>query len=269
MGRQLLTEVSPARTGASRVDAAYRAILQLITERPLSAGDRLPSEAEMAETFGISRPVVRQALSRLQEAGVVDVRWGAGSYVRNPDEAPRNGASFGPVRCLEEVRLVYELRAAVEGDAAALAAERRNATTLAPLHAALAKMDKAVSLDEIGQQADLALHLAVATASQNPFFEQMLRSIRRPLEFSISLARTLSLTYADERLRIVQAEHVAIFEAIAAGTPERARRAMRAHLSNACQRIFLGPGGVLAAARPGATRPDAARAKSKRSAGRR
>jgi DNA-binding FadR family transcriptional regulator len=232
------------RSGASRVDAAYRAILRLITERPLSIGDRLPSEAEMAESFAISRPVVRQALSRLQEAGVIEVRWGAGSFVRDRHDAGGPGLSFGPVQSLEEVRSIYELRAAVEGEAAALAAERRTSSSLARLRTALAKLDQAIATDELGQQADLEFHFAVMTASRNPFFEQILRSIRRPLEFSVGLARTLSLTHAAERLRVVQAEHVAIATAVEAGNAVRARAAMRAHLFNACQRIFLGPGGL-------------------------
>jgi DNA-binding FadR family transcriptional regulator len=245
---------SDGRSSESRVDAAYRAILRLITEQPLNVGDRLPSEAEMAETFGISRPVVRQALSRLQEAGVIEVRWGAGSYVRDRHEQGRSSPSFGPVQSLEEVRSVYELRAAVEGEAAALAAERIRPASLAALRAALAKLDKAVATDELGQAADLEFHFAVTAASQNPFFDQMLRSIRRPLEFSVGLARTLSLTHAAERLRVVQAEHVAIAAAIEARDPERARRAMRAHLFNACQRIFLGPGGPPAPETPAAER---------------
>jgi GntR family transcriptional repressor for pyruvate dehydrogenase complex len=238
------TPATPDARGESRVDAAYRAILRLITDRSLGVGDRLPRETEMAETFAISRPVVRQALARLQEAGVIEVRWGAGSYVRDRHDAGRTGLSFGPVQSLEEVRAAYELRAAVEGEAAALAAERWTSPRLAQLRAALAKLDKAVATDELGQQADLEFHFAIAAASHNPFFEQMLHSIRRPLEFSVGLARTLSLTFAAERIRIVQAEHVAIADAIAARDPERARRAMRAHLANACQRIFLGPGGA-------------------------
>ena len=114
---------------------------------------------------------------------------------------------------------------------------------LAQLRTALAKLDQAIADDELGQQADLEFHFAVMAASHNPFFEQMLRSIRRPLEFSVGLARTLSLTHAAECLRIVQAEHVAIATAVEARDADRARAAMRAHLFNACQRIFLGPGG--------------------------
>jgi DNA-binding FadR family transcriptional regulator len=225
----------------TREEVAYRNILRLITDGALTEGARLPSEAEMARSFGISRPVVRQALTRLKEAGVIDVRWGAGSYVRDVSSV-ENEPSFGPVESLNEVRFTYELRYALEGEAAALAARRR-----APLDAARQAFDdieKSVSERSLGLEGDLAFHFAIAAASQNPYFERMLRRIRRPLEFSISLSRTLSLTHREERLRTVQKEHLAILDAIAAGDPEAARAAVRCHIENACRRIFQGPGDV-------------------------
>jgi GntR family transcriptional repressor for pyruvate dehydrogenase complex len=230
------------RAGVSRVEEAYRRILALITEGALTQGDRLPSEPEMAASFGISRPVIRQALTRLQQAGVVDVRWGAGSYVRNVGQTGGSDPTFGPIRSLEEVRFTYELRAAIEGEAAALAAERGPSPALDAARKALAKLDDVLATDVVGQDADLEFHFAIAAASQNPFFERMLRSIRPSLEFSINLARTLSLTFPHERLRIVQAEHIAILRSIEAGDPVAAREAMRAHVLNALRRIFQGPG---------------------------
>ena len=70
---------STSTPGVSRVEHAHRGILALITDGALTTGARLPTEAEMASKFGVSRPVVRQALTRLEEARVVEVRWGAGS----------------------------------------------------------------------------------------------------------------------------------------------------------------------------------------------
>jgi DNA-binding FadR family transcriptional regulator len=96
----------------------------------------------------------------------------------------------------------------------------------------------------VGQEPDLAFHFAIAAASQNPLFERVLRSIQRSLEFTISLTRSMALTYPMERRRIVQAEHVAILAAIEAGEPDQARTAMRLHLGNSCTRLFLGPGAV-------------------------
>jgi DNA-binding FadR family transcriptional regulator len=230
---------SEGRPGVSRVEEAYRRILGMITEGTLAEGDRLPSEEEMAGRFGVSRPVVRQALTRLQQAGVIDVRWGSGSYVRQPATA---APSFGPVRSLNEVRQVYELRATLESGAAALAADRRPAEPLAAARQALAKLDAAMATDAVGHEADLEFHFAIATASENPFFQRVLELLRTPMDFAISLSRSLSLTHPRERLRIVQAEHVEILRAIEAGDAALASAAMRAHLENACSRVFDGPG---------------------------
>lgn len=230
------------RPGVSREEIAYRSILRLITDGALTEGARLPSEAEMARLFGISRPVVRQALTRLKEAGVIDVRWGAGSYVLDASGAGQSEPSFGPVQSLNEVRFTYELRYALEGEAAALAARRRSSLDAA--RRAFEAVEKSISDHSPGLEGDLAFHLAIASAAQNPYFERMLRSIRRPLDFCINLTQTLALTHPEEQLRTVQKEHLAILDAIAAGDPESARAAMHHHLDCAYRRLFEGPGGV-------------------------
>jgi GntR family transcriptional repressor for pyruvate dehydrogenase complex len=226
----------------SLVDEAYRKILAMITEGALVNGERLPSEGEMAIKLGVSRPVVRHALSRLQHSGVVEVRWGAGTYVQNAANVPPDDPSFGPVRSLDEVRHAYVFRATIEGDAAALAAENRSEASLLGVYRALDKLEKSLSSSIQAQEADLEFHLAIAAASENRFFIRALQSIQRSVEFSINLARTLSLTHPQERLLVVQAEHVAVLRAIEAGDADGARRAMREHLNNACKRLFQGPG---------------------------
>lgn len=235
------TRRAPGGAAVSRADAAYRGILGMIMDDALVDGDRLPSEPEMAATLGISRPVVRQALSRLQQAGIVDVRWGAGSFVRDAAGARRADPSFGPVRSLEEVRLTYEFRCAIEGDAAALAAERQLAGPLGTARRSLDKLDQALAKGEIALAPDLDFHFAIAMASGNPFFERVLRTIQKPLEFSVSLTRTLALSHPNERRLNVMSEHSAILDAIEAGKPAAARKAMRLHLQNSCRRLFQGP----------------------------
>jgi GntR family transcriptional regulator, transcriptional repressor for pyruvate dehydrogenase complex len=232
---------APGSAAMSRVEEAYRGILGMIMDGALVDGDRLPSEPEMATTLGISRPVVRQALGRLQQAGIVDVRWGAGSFVRDAAGARRGDPAFGPVRSLEEVRLTYEFRCAIEGDAAALAAERRLAGPLGAARRALDKLDQALARGEIALAPDLDFHFAIATASGNPFFERVLRTIQKPLEFSVSLTRTLALSHPNERRLNVMSEHTAILDAIEAGKPAAARETMRLHLQNSCRRLFQGP----------------------------
>lgn len=238
----VIRSLASARAGELRSEEAYRRLLGLITEGALDDGDRLPSETELATRFGISRPLIRQALSRLQAAGVIDVRWGTGSYIRDRGSIGRADPSFGPVESLEDVRASFELRQAVEGDAAALAATHRPAPHLAAARQALAELERAIETGAVGQDADVAFHFAIAAAACNPLFERVLRSIQRTMEFTISLTRSMALTHPKERLRVVQAEHVRIMKAIEAGDPEQARQAMRAHLGDSCRRLFLGPG---------------------------
>jgi GntR family transcriptional repressor for pyruvate dehydrogenase complex len=227
----------------TRVDQAYLRILSLITDGQLLGGERLPSEGELASSIGVSRPVIRQALGRLQYAGIVKVRWGAGTFVHDAARAASGGPSFGPIQSLDEVRHVYVFRSSLEGDAAALAAGERRADPLAAAHRALDKLGKSLGTSLEAQEADLEFHLAIAAACGNPFFLRVLRSIQLSVEFSISLTRTLSLTHPQERRVLVHAEHIAVLEAVEAGDPDRARSAMRNHLDNACKRLFQGPGG--------------------------
>ena len=233
-----------ARSGELRSEEAYRRVLGLITDGGLLDGDRLPSETELATRFSVSRPLIRQALSRLQAAGVIDVRWGAGSYIRDRSSVPRDDGRLGTIGSLEEVRHSFALRQAVEGEAAAAAARHRPAEHIEAARRAMAAMDDTLRSNALGQQADLEFHFAIATASQNPLFERVLHSMQRSLEFTISLTRSMALTHPRNRRQTVQAEHVAVFDAVVRGDQEGARQAMRTHLGNSCTRLFLGPGAL-------------------------
>ena len=223
-------------------DQLSQRMADLIERGEFSAGSRLPSESELADRFGVSRPVIREALSRLRVMGVIVSRKGSGSYVqKGTDFAPR-ATGFGAVNSLAEVRKCYEFRIGVEGEAAYYAAQNRTPEMLLVMREALDRMETATAHGMVGMSADLEFHLSVARASGNEFFETVMQSIRTPIEFAINLARSLSLTRPLEHLRTVQTEHVVMLEAIAARDKEGARRAMRTHIGNACSRVFEGPG---------------------------
>lgn len=220
-------------------------ISELIDRGELNNGGRLPAEIYLANRFGVSRPVIREALSRLRSMGIIVSRKGSGSYIQKQPDLPHQtiGATgFGPVNSLAQVKKCYEFRMGVEGEAAYFAAQNRTPDMLGVMREALERMEMAAARGMIGMSADLEFHIAVARASGNEFFETVMQSMRTPIEFAINLARSLTLTRPIEHLRTVQIEHVVLFEAIEAQDTEAARLAMRAHIQKACSRVFEGPG---------------------------
>lgn len=221
-------------------------IAELIGRGEFDNAGRLPSEIALANRFGVSRPVVREALSHLRSMGFIVSRKGSGSYIKKPSETSPHfvgAVGFGPVNSLAEVRKCYEFRIGLEGEAAYFAAQNRTPEMLAAMREALERMEAAASSGMLGMSADLEFHIAVARASGNEFFEAVMQSMRMPIEFAINLARSLTLTRPLEHLSAVQTEHVVMFEAIEARDKEAARLAMRTHIENACLRVFEGPGG--------------------------
>ena len=225
-------------------DRLFQRMVTLIDRGEFGESGRLPAESELATRFGVSRPVIREALSRLRVMGVIVSRKGSGSYVQKRADRPATPAiGFGPVDSLAQVRKCFEFRLCLEGDAAFYAAQNRTPEMLLTMRDALDRMELAIEQGIVGMNADIEFHFAVARASENEFFEAVMESMRTPLEFAVNLARALALKRPMDHLLTVQAEHVAMFEAIEARDKDAARLAMRTHIDNACSRVFEGPGG--------------------------
>ena len=217
-------------------DRVYRELLALIIQGDLQEGDRLSTEQAIADQFKTSRPTVREALSRLRADGIIASRQGAGTFVtRRPDpDLPR----FMPLESLSDVRRCLEFRIVIEGGAAALAAEMADEADLAQIQAELALLQTAVSQNSLGVQEDFGFHLAIARASKNQFFVSVIASIESHVIFGMDLQRRFSLSKSHERLIGVQAEHVAVVEAILQRDSAAAEAAMRRHLENTRRRMF-------------------------------
>ncbi|MFM2066380.1 MAG: hypothetical protein RLZZ584_1289 [Pseudomonadota bacterium] len=228
----------------------------------LQPGDRLPSEARLAETHGVSRTVVREAVHQLKSRGLLRSRQGSGVYVAPP---PLNQSlAFDPsvLESVDAVVHVVEVRRVLEGEIAALAAERASATQVKAMRKALLAIDAAGAAGRDGVAEDLAFHRSIGEASGNPqfvllmgFFEQYLREAMR-------------ITRGNEARRqdfmdAVRLEHQALVDAIASRDPDAARRRATEHLVHGEQRLI--EGGVIsrrrkapaAAARPAAAPPPA------------
>jgi DNA-binding FadR family transcriptional regulator len=207
-----------------------------IREGALAPGHKLPTEAAVMEEFGVSRTVVREAISKLQAAGLVDTRHGVGTFVVGA--APATGFRLRPEKMatLRDVVAVLELRIGIETEAAGLAAQRRNSRDLAALREALDGFEQAVRAGRDAVPQDYQFHLDVARATRNPHFAQMIGMLGTMI---IPRARERSDESKAERrayLLKVNAEHESILSAIAAEDADGARAAMRTHLANSRER---------------------------------
>jgi len=230
------TPAPPAWGEAKRSAAIYQHIFEIIIAGEFPVNARLPSETELAQRFGASRPVVREALARLRDDGIIVSRQGSGSYVkRRPDIAVLR---FVPVSSIADIQRCFEFRHGLEGVAAALAAERWEDSDLSEIRAAFDALEASTKDFKLGVDADERFHLAIARATHNAYHVSVQSSLQPHIVFGMSLTRNLSLLRTQERLREVQDEHRAIMDAIAARQPQAARDAMQAHIDNARRRMF-------------------------------
>ena len=200
-------------------------------------GEKLPTEAVIMSEFGVSRTVVREALSRLQASGMVETRHGIGTFSLGVRDAPGFRITVEDMGTLQDVIAVLELRIGVETEAAALAAQRRTEANLQQLRQTLDTLVRSVEEGGDAVGVDFQFHLEVARATQNSHFTEMMLTLGSTI---IPRAR-LGGEQSDSRerlayLRRVNAEHESILDAIARSDSEGARAAMRTHLANSRER---------------------------------
>ena len=223
---------------ANLVESVYTGLFEAISRGDFADGGRLPTEAELTRTYGVSRPTVREALSRLRLDGVISSRRGAGSFVlRRPD---RNIQQFAPIESIADIQRCFVFRMAMESAAAALAAELRTPRNLEEMRRALDRLGSILD-SELAVEEDLQFHLAIMRASQNPYFVTTFEMITGQIRVAVNLTRSLSLGKTHARRESVQAEHLAILAAIERGSSSAASEAVHAHLSNSRNRLFEGP----------------------------
>jgi Transcriptional regulators len=197
---------------------------------------RLPTEKFMTEQYGVSRTVIREAISRLKSEGLVETRQGSGTIVLDPaaSEAFRLGRDEdNPAR---GVLRILELRRGIEAEMAALAAERRSEAQMAQINAALKAIDKAVKAGGDGVAEDLAFHTAISRATGNPHYTDLLGLLTRALQDAIRLTRG-NEARRDDLADQVRAEHEALRAAIQARDADAARAAAFRHMQNTAVRI--------------------------------
>jgi DNA-binding FadR family transcriptional regulator len=226
----------PAASGGRLADRAYSRIVEIIETDNLDVGDRLPSEAQLAATFGMSRTVVREALVRLAADGITEARRGAGSYViRRPSK--RLGQHM-PLEDLSATLGSYEVRFVVEAEAARLAAMRRSPAQLDAIEKAWTELRKALLSSGPAHLEDIALHRAIALATANPAFVSTLDHMYEEIERIMRAGVDISRSRPPDAIGAMLTEHEMIVEAIRLQDADGAAVAMRWHLVQGRRRLM-------------------------------
>jgi GntR family transcriptional repressor for pyruvate dehydrogenase complex len=228
---------APPRLQASRLSDRLAAwLVAQIEGGVLVPGARLPTEQQLAEQHGVSRTVVREAVHQLKSRGLLISRQGSGVYVAPP--AVHKPLDFDPsvLESLEAVAHIVEVRRALEGEIAALAARRASRSQITGLRRALREIETAVAAGGDGVDQDLALHRAIAEATGNPQFGRLLGFLEQYLREAMRVTRGNEARhqhFADA----VRQEHQALVEAIAAGDEQGARAIATGHMEKAADRL--------------------------------
>lgn len=229
-----------AARGKSRTPLAeriYHTLFSRISNGDYPAHSKLPPETKLAQELGISRPVLRSALDRLREEGLLYSRQGAGSFVK----ATAPGAlGFAPVESLADVQRCLEFRETLEIETAGLAASRRNSAALDEMETAISALETDRPNNERREEFDFNFHLAIAKATNNHFFKASLVALREHIYAAIRTHNRALMTDEASTLDEVVADHTAILQAIRAADPQSAAEAMRFHLARGRERLFGG-----------------------------
>lgn len=222
----------------SLADTLALRLREEIVSGRLRPGEKLATEQQISETYGVSRPTVREAIGRLKHDGLVVTRQGAGAFVADPTAVSVFRLDVADFSDKDEIRNIVELLMAIEASATEHAAERRTEQDLQAIQAQLDAMQHAIDRGEPGVDEDLAFHRTIVEATGNPFFRDLSDFLDRRVRTFIRTARA-NTARLQGLTQTVQEEHQAIFDAIAGRDPQGARQAAETHLRNAAARLAL------------------------------
>lgn len=227
------------RNGRSLANLLSEEFENKIRQGLLREGDRLPTESELVRSYDVSRTVVREAISKLQAAGLVETHHGVGTFVQAVRESASLTLNARELSESVDVLAVLELRISLETEAAGLAAQRRNESHLQSMREALQIFEHNAATGGDTVAPDLAFHLGIAQATGNPYFESILAHFGAQLIPRTRITSIQSPARDPDYLHRVNREHDEIFNAIERQDADSARAAMRIHLTNSRERLRL------------------------------
>ncbi|MCJ8141045.1 FadR/GntR family transcriptional regulator [Falsirhodobacter halotolerans] len=225
------------KTRPSFADHVYNSIYGRISNGEYAPEQKLPSEMLLATEFGVSRPVLRDALERLRSEGYIVSRQGAGNFV---SVRHVNTLGFGRIETIADIQRCYEFRLTVEPQTARLAAERRDDRLLSEIKRALDLMGVATGSTMHREDADFTFHMAVAKGANNSYFEATMRALHEQISVGMKMHGQSLLREGQVGLQRVLDEHRGIYLAIASADGDAAANLMRRHIVCSQNRLFGG-----------------------------
>jgi GntR family transcriptional regulator, transcriptional repressor for pyruvate dehydrogenase complex len=217
-------------------DRAYTGIVEIINDDDLRVGDRLPSEVRLAEMFGMSRTIVREALARLASDGITEPRRGAGSFVKSrPSDRM---LAFMPMADLPATLGTYEVRFVLEAETARLAAMRHSPAEMDAIEAALEELRSTLLSSAPAHDEDMELHRRIVLATANPAFLAAFDALFGDIDKIMRAGVDISRSRPPEVIGAMMREHEMIVEAIRARDADGAALAMRWHLAEGRKRLM-------------------------------
>ncbi|WP_413207614.1 FadR/GntR family transcriptional regulator [Rhodospirillum sp. A1_3_36] len=222
------------RRSASLPEEVANQLREAIGRGEMKPGDKMPTQHALCDAYGVSRPVIREAISLLKSEGLVLSQQGRGQFVNpegsgvfrlKPDLADR-----------ADLTLLLEFLKSVEVAATQLAAERHTPEDLLRIKEALDDLAKAIERGESGVDEDMRFHAAIVQTAKNHYFGEFATFLEGQVRRLIRTARANTARHGD-LVRAVHGEHEAIYQAIAARDVDRARQAAAQHLTNAATRL--------------------------------
>jgi len=216
----------------SLAEQVRNSLLAYIRSQNLKPGDALPAENTLAAEFGVSRPVIREALSALQGMAIIEISKGKGAVIRALDRDPLVAFFRRAVRIdYATLSELLEFRKAIEGCCASLAAQRRDSDQLSEMTELVRQMRASFNDPDAYTSLDARFHAVVTEAAHNPLLLQVMESVREATTESIREGRRHM--HSPEEMELVQSLHENLLRHIQRRHGTGARRAMDAHFEEA------------------------------------
>ncbi|AKO91468.1 FadR/GntR family transcriptional regulator [Priestia filamentosa] len=206
-------------------------LLLNIKNGDLKPGDKLDSVWQLAENFQVGRSAIREALSALRAMGLIEMRQGEGTFVREFDPSMISlPITTAVLMKKEDIENLLEVRKVLEVGASGAAASKRTEEDLTNMKNILEKMLNSVGDEELGEKVDFQFHLAVAKASQNPLLVGLMNNVGEMMLQSMRETRRVWLYSKETTSQRLYDEHMQIYKAIEAMDVRRAQDLMISHL---------------------------------------